>query len=120
VTGETTTTGTTYNSYSGYQTTTTTTPQYGITHYDTGTSTGVRYYRHLDLAAFGRDVLGNVEELPAWQTRMRSSGWSHDLRQIFPVMLAAATPYLGRSTGKEVKVALVEGDPSIAEITGAE
>jgi len=114
VVGETTSYNTEYNAYSGYQPVETKTPEYGITHYTSETAVGVRYHRHLVLVASKHGADG----APIWQVQARSSGYSHDLRLVFPYMVAAARPYLGRSTGHEVDVTLTENSEEAALIRG--
>jgi hypothetical protein len=47
-----------------------------------------------------------------------SVGSSGDLREILPVMVAAAEPYWGADTGKAVLVSLQEGDERIGSVRG--
>lgn len=113
-TGETTTYQTGYTA-TGYGVTATTTPEYGITHYRTTTTTEVRFQRQLSLRAFAL-ASGGTE--PLWETRITSSGSSGDLREVLPVLLAAGTPYLGRSTGKRIDVVLSGEDERVRRIAG--
>jgi len=117
-TGQTTTYQTTYDPGSGYGTQAVSTPQFGVQYYDTSTQTGIVYQRHLVLTAIGRAPDGGDQQL--WQVQARSSGWSGDLRQVFPVMLAAARPHLGHSTGREIEVSLKESSSEVRAITGAD
>ncbi len=110
-----TTTYSSGSSYTGYSATGTTTPQYGITHYRTETSTATRFHRQLQLTAYAP---ADSSSQPLWQTRIRSSGSSGDLRRVFPVLLAAAEPFLGRSTGQELTVNVSESDRRVARIAG--
>ncbi len=113
VVGETTNYSTGYDVYGNLQQVETKSPAYGITHYTSQTNVGVRYHRSMILVA-----RRNGDETPVWQVKTRSSGYSHDLRLVFPYMVAAARPYLGRSTGQEVQVTLTENSEEIAEIRG--
>lgn len=114
--GSSTTYQTTYNAYGGYGLQSTTTPEIGITHYRSQTNVGTRFHRFLDLTAFQRQADGTLSEEPLWQTRMRSSGTSGDLRRVFPVLVAAAQPYIGRSTGQTLTVTLKEKDRRVQDV----
>ncbi len=115
-TGQTTTYQTTYDTVSGYGTQAVSTPQYGVQYYDTTTETGVVYQRHLTLTAFGRAAQSG--DPPLWQVDTRSTGSSGDMRAVFPILLAAARPHLGRSTGREIEVTLEEESSEVLEIIG--
>ena len=58
------------------------------------------------------------KEIQLWKTTVTSSGSSGDLRQVFPILVAAAKPHIGSNTGKKVKVILSEGDKRVTEIKG--
>lgn len=54
-----------------------------------------------------------------WRLTAVSSGYSGDLRSVFPYLVAAARPYLGKGTPAEaVDVTLVENDPTVNEVRG--
>jgi hypothetical protein len=55
-----------------------------------------------------------------WKTSVISSGSSNDLRFIFPVLVAAAMPYIGTNTGRKIEVSLSESDKNVLEIRGIE
>jgi len=113
VVGETTNYNAGYDAFGNLEQVETKTPEYGITHYTSETNVGVRYHRRMVLVA-----RRSGDETPVWQVKTRSSGSSHDLRRVFPYLVAAARPYLGRSTGQEVQVTLLEDGEEIAEIRG--
>lgn len=54
-----------------------------------------------------------------WRAIAVSRGASEDLRRLFPVLLAALAPYLGRDTAGQVEVTVREDDPAVAGIKGA-
>jgi len=62
--------------------------------------------------------LKNQEEIQLWRTQITSSGSSGDLRRVFPVLVAASVPYLGRNSGQKVKVELRESDDEVLQIKG--
>jgi len=53
-----------------------------------------------------------------WKTTITSRGSSDDLRQVFPVLIGAAVPHLGKNTGKKVPVQLSESDEIIKAVKG--
>jgi len=53
-----------------------------------------------------------------WRTVVTSRGTSNDLREVFPVLVAASQPYISTNTGKQVKVILNENDRAVIEIKG--
>ena len=58
------------------------------------------------------------KEVQLWKTTVTSNGSSGDLRQVFPILVAASKPYIGSNTGKKLKVMLSEGDKRVTEIKG--
>lgn len=111
------TTGTaTYTGYgtASYSGTTTYTPQYGVTGYSQHLATRTTFDRYvsvlaLDAAAYRKDE--SIVE--SWQTMIASSGSSGDLREVFPIMIAAAAPHFGVNTGKAKTVTLTSGSPKV-------
>jgi len=100
-----------------YSGTTTYTPSYGIVGATSGVGTVVTYTRFMRLDAY--DLAGYREskkEKHLWRTDTSSTGTSGDLRMIFPVMVAAAAPYIGENTEKTIEINLEENDKRIIEI----
>jgi len=99
-------TGTTYH-----------TPQYGITGYAPISYT--TYTRYIKMKAcdwiqykmYQKDVI-------LWETEVISVGSTGDLREVFPVMVAASMPYVGENTGKKIKVVLSENNKQVKFIKG--
>lgn len=118
-TGETTTYAVNTNPYLSYDATATTTPEYGVTHYETRTAIGTRFHRELELTAFACEGDGRSDR-PVWETRIRSTGSSGDLRRVVPILLAAAGPHIGRSTGKELTISLKEADERVQRLVSPE
>jgi hypothetical protein len=52
-----------------------------------------------------------------WETNIVSAGASDDLRKVFPIMLAAALPYIGENTGAKVDVVLRDNSKEVERIT---
>lgn len=106
------------SSYSG---TTTYTPTYGVVGSQTHVGTRTSYTRGLQLVAV--DVphyLETKEQRELWRTTVVSTGSSGDLRRVFPILVAAVKPHLGKDTGKQIQVTLTERDPVVRELTGGE
>lgn len=107
----------TYGSSGTYSSTTTNTPTYGIVGAQTGTISDTVYDRFLTLRAFDLPASKKDGKLhPAWQTEVRSSGTSNDLRVVVPFMLKAAATYAGRSSATAVTVISPDDDAQVAFI----
>lgn len=103
-------------SFSG---TTTYTPQYGITGYQSHIGTSITYNRFIFLGAYDlEEYIRTKKEVQVWETTAVSTGDSGDLRQVFPVMVAALSKYIGKNTGKQIEVSLFENDVRVKEIKG--
>jgi hypothetical protein len=112
------TTGT-ISPYGTYSATTTYTPTYGVTGYTTHTGEYVTYFRFLIADAYDVAAFNETNKLvPVWRTTVTSTGSSDDLRRVFPMMAAAAQPYLGTDTARKMRVVLEETSPSVQEIRG--
>lgn len=108
-----------YGSYGTYHGTTTYTPSYGITGYTTHVGSYTTVFRFVVLDAVDLVKYRRSEKIiQVWKTTVTSRGSSGDLRRVFPVLVAAATPYIGTNTGKQVDVTLTEGDKAVSEIKG--
>ena len=105
-------------SYSG---TTTYTPQYGVTGSRTHVGTIITYFRYMILDAIDLEEYGETEEKrQLWKTTVTSTGTSGDLRQVFPILVAASKEYFGTNTGKKVRLILYENDERVIEVKGLE
>lgn len=110
---------TSYGSYGTYQGTTTYTPTYGITGSTTHVGSYTTFFRFLVLDAVDVGEFKQSEKVKQlWKTTVTSRGSSGDLRQVFPILVAASRPYLGTNTGKQVVIELSEGDKAVLEIKG--
>lgn len=90
---------------------------YGITGY-TQTQRTV-YTRMVLLYAYDWDHFLQTEQMTAlWQTQMVSTGSSGDIRRVFPYLIAAAEPHLGRNTSQAVSVTIRENDDRVRPYLG--
>jgi len=109
----------TYGDTAIYSETTTYTPDFGITGSAVEITSYTIYRRHMVLDAIDLEEYRTTQKLKqVWKTSATSSGASGDLRRVLPALVAAAKPYIGKDTGKRVKVALSEDDEEILEIKG--
>ena len=112
----------TISSYGGsasYSGTTTYTPSYGVTGYTSQTGSYTTYFRYAKIAAYDyQKYLQTKEQVELWKTTITSIGSSGDLRQVFPILIAAASPYIASNTGKQVHVSLYEADPVVKAVKG--
>ena len=75
------------------------------------------YRRYLILEAVDyRASLRRGEAVPVWKVTVSNWGENYDLREIFPALVAAGTPYIGTDTGKNVEVILKAGDVRIQQL----
>jgi hypothetical protein len=106
--------GSGYSSFSG---TTYHTPTYGITGYKP--ISYMTYTRYAKITAYDRQQYKqDKKEVMLWETDIVSTGSSGDLRHVFPIMIAAATPYIGENTGKSIRVSLTESSNQVKFIKG--
>jgi hypothetical protein len=104
-----------------YRTVETYTPLYGIVDSDIHTGTRITYQKFIILDAQDLGASRAAEKnIQLWQTTITSTGSNGDLRLVFPIMLGAATEYIGTNTGKKVQVILLETDKRVLEVKGSE
>ena len=107
----------TYGNSGSYSSRTTYTPQYGVTGYNSGVGSYVTYFRYILLTAFDlNEWRKSQKEVQVWKTTITSSGSSEDLRRVFPVLIGASKDYIGKNTGKKIKIVLEESDKRVLEI----
>ncbi len=90
-------------------------PQYGIVGATTRTKTYTIYYRHLILTAYDSPINGNQ----LWKTEITSAGKTGNLDKVFPVLVAAAKPYLNQDSEGEIEIILRENDKEVVRIKKA-
>lgn len=110
---------TSYGGSASYSGTTTYTPSYGITGYTSQTASYTTYFRYALITAYDFSKYRQTkEQVELWKTTITSIGSSDDLRRVFPILIAAAAPYIGSSTEKQVHVTLQESDPIVKAVEG--
>lgn len=103
-------------SYSG---TTTYTPTYGITGYTTQLGSVTSDFRYALIPGYDfKAFKDSNKQVQLWRTTITSTGSSGDLRQVFPILISAAVPYLASNTGKQVPVRLYESDEIVRKVKG--
>jgi hypothetical protein len=96
---------------------TTYTPTYGFTGSMTYISTYTSFLRFIILDAVDLEQSAKSGKIvPVWKTTVTSLGSSWDLRRLFPILMAAARPYIGANTGHQVDVTLTEESKTVLEI----
>lgn len=97
-----------YSPYAPTMAQTKTTAQYATT-----------YTRYVNITAYDFSEYRNTnKEKTLWELKMSSTGGNGDLRQVFPMMIAAALPYVGKDTGRIINVAISEDDKAIQQVKG--
>jgi hypothetical protein len=117
--GTSTFSGSTYGSggYSHTTGTVTTQPKFGVV--GTGTGAQTEYFRWAAIEAVDVDAFAKSQQVvQLWRTTMTSSGSSGDLRRVFPVMVAAAQPYMATQTAQQVRRVLTETSPEVVSVRG--
>jgi hypothetical protein len=113
-----------HGSYSGntaYSSTTTHNPEYGVVGSATRVETYVTFSRYIFLAAYDLKAYRESKlDQPVWKSEIYSTGSSGDLRQAFPVMVAASSDYIGENPGKRINVTLGENTKKVLLIKGIE
>lgn len=100
-----------------YQEATTYQPSYGIIGSTTQQSSSVIYVNYLILTGFDVTIKTPNKSIPkSWKTNIFSTSENGDLRYAFPILVAAAQPYIGENTGHRITVELQENDKRILEI----
>jgi hypothetical protein len=108
-----------YGNTATYSGTTTYEPTYGITGYTTHTGSKTTYFRYVVITGYDYEVFKETDkEIQLWQTKITSVGESGDLRQVFPILIGAAVPYIAKNTGKKVPVTLYESDNIVKVVKG--
>lgn len=92
-------------------------PRYGVTGYQTQTKTHTTYFRYILLDAWGLKAYRQSEEaVQIWKTEIASTGTSGDLRRVFPILVAASTPYISQDTGQQIVVKMTEDDERVIQL----
>lgn len=87
----------------------------------TMTTTTTVYHRHFKAVAIDYKVFKETKQLQeVWKVDVESGGESGDIREIMPALIAAAAPYFGKSTGKQVEVTMKKSAPEIVAVRTGE
>ena len=115
--------GGTYNfsgtTYSGYGSATTygtisQTPQYGVVGSEQISGTTITYLRYLTVDALDMKPFRDEKKtVSVWRTDVMSRGSSSDLRNVFPILVAACTPHFGKNTKKQIVIVITEADKRV-------
>ena len=90
---------------------------YGVAGYAQRVQTYKVYTRYLTLEAYDMPVdLNQQAAKQLWKISVRSQGQSNDLRFVFPYMVTAMQPYLGRNSGHMLSVDIDEFNPLLRDI----
>ncbi len=101
------------------QSTTVYTPSYGVIGATSHVGTYETYAKDIVLDAFDlKFYRENKTQKELWRTEISSSGSSSDLRKMFPVMIAAASEYLGGDTKKNKTVYISSDSEKVLRIKG--
>ncbi|MBI4209380.1 MAG: hypothetical protein HY538_06715 [Deltaproteobacteria bacterium] len=93
--------------------------QYGVVGSRTQVRSETTYFRYLVLEAIDAGAFKKDKKIiPVWKTTVTSRGSSDDLRRVFPILVAAARPYIGTNTEHKIKVRLKEKNPEVLFIKG--
>jgi hypothetical protein len=104
--GTSTFSGTTYNI-----------PSYGITGYSHGMQSFTSFNRVIRIEAYDVKAYNESKDMKQiWKLGLSSRGSSGDLRKLVPVMLVAASPYIGKSTTSAIMIEMTDEDPRIEAI----
>jgi hypothetical protein len=96
-----------------YSSTTTVTPTYGVVGTQENTGTFVTYLMQIWLNAYE-----TKQNKLLWKAEITSTVNNEDLRLVFPIMIAAASKYLGESTAQKLDVSLYEDSKEVQQIKG--
>lgn len=94
-------------------------PTYGVVGSQLHSGTLTVFHRRVWLSAYDvRERDGHRTLVPRWQTKIASSGDGGDLRELFPVLLAAASDSIATDTKRDRRVSINANDPRIAWVKG--
>ncbi len=95
------------------------TPTHGVIGATTHQDSFVTYTKYVFLNAYDLDLFReSKKEKQLWKTEMVSTGSGSDLRRVFPVLVAASSPYIGENTGHKLEIVLKEDSKEVLEIKG--
>ncbi|MDH5859139.1 hypothetical protein [Lampropedia aestuarii] len=87
--------------------------------YRTATKTTTTFASFVELIGYDLKAPSvNPKANELWRIHMANTGVTDDIRQLFPILLAAGAPYIGNSTGKKMDVVLTEDDLAVLTVKG--
>jgi len=99
--------------------TTSNTPSFGVVSSNVVKKTDVRYMRYFTFSAYDANYYKNTgNNKMIWLVEITSEGTSDDLRLIFPCMLVALEPYIGKSSGQKKMISIGTTDKKVKELRG--
>lgn len=108
-----------YGNSASYSGTTTYMPKYGITGYMPIRREYTTYFRYVLISAYQlKPLLESKDLVELWQTAIGSTGSTGDMREVYPILIAAAFPYFATDTGKQIHVRLYESDDAVKLVEG--
>lgn len=91
----------------------------GIIGYRTATEVRTSFQTYAELVGFNAQASStNTPPSEIWRISMSHIGVRDDIRQMFPLMLAAGAPFIGASTGQRISVSLTESDVNVFMVKG--
>ncbi|HOX87441.1 MAG TPA: hypothetical protein PKW76_14595 [bacterium] len=112
-------TATNYGNWTTFRTKTTSIPSYGITGYTSHVGSVTTYFRYVYLTAYNFIIFKeSSKQIQLWQTTITSQGKSGYLREVFPILISAAAPYLGKDTGKRIEIEISDSDEVVKAVKG--
>lgn len=94
-------------------------PTYGVVGSQLHSGVVTAFHRRIWIFGYDVDERDGEKRLsPRWQTKISSSGNGGDMRELFPILIAAASESISTNTKKEFRVTINETDPRIRWIKG--
>jgi len=89
--------------------------------YAPATREGRSFHKEVRIAAYKNTPVASSGDLQIhWQMNIVSEGRNSDFHQVFPFMLAAAYPYIGRSSFDEKVIEIKEDNPLLQSLLSSE
>ena len=91
-------------------------PYYNYWYYpNTYTSHHRVYTRRLLIKAYEAKSYNSPQRMQYWRLLAVSTGSTSDMREIIPIMITAAEPYLGVNTKRQINVVINGDDPGLTQ-----
>ncbi len=89
-------------------------PNYGVVGYSNRVERRINYTKILSLTALENKKGKEDDEL--WKVTAESTGDDNNMRKIFPSLVIAIEPYLGKNSHQEINITVPDDDERIAKI----